>query len=39
MDDCKIDIMEKDGTLTGKAIWVTEPSVREVDTGIVKLVF
>lgn len=39
MDDCKIDIMEKDGTLTGKAIRVTEPSVREVDTGIVKLVF
>lgn len=39
LDDCRIDVMEKDGTLTGKIFRVTEPEIREIDTGIVKLSF
>lgn len=39
MDKCKIDIMQKDGQLTGKALYTTEPTTSKVESGIVRLTF
>jgi hypothetical protein len=37
MDDCAIDIMEKDGKPTGKTIRLSSPSITPWEDGIVKL--
>lgn len=39
LDGCAIEIMEKDGTPTGKGMRVTEPEISRVDEGIQKLSF
>ena len=37
MDECKLNLMKKDGTLDDKYIRLTDPSTSSVDTGIVKM--
>ena len=37
MDECKVNLMNKDGTLDGKYIRLTNPTTSSVDTGIVKM--
>ena len=37
MDECKVNLMKKDGTLDNKYIRLTDPSTSPVDTGIVKM--
>lgn len=37
MDECKVNLMKKDGTLDDKYIRLTDPSTSSVDTGIVKM--
>lgn len=37
MDECKVNLMKKDGTLDDKYIRLTDPSTSPVDTGIVKM--
>lgn len=38
-DECAMDIMERDGTVSGKMVRITEPQVITQGTGIVKLSF
>lgn len=37
MDECKVNLMNKDGTLDGKYIRLTNPTTSSVDTGIMKM--
>lgn len=39
LDGCAVEIVEKDGTLTGKGLRVTEPEITSVDECIEKLSF
>lgn len=39
MDGCRIDLMQKDGQITGKALQATDPTTAKVERGIVRLTF